>query len=141
MEKVVADASVIVKWFIEEEYSDKALLLRDKHVNGDVRIAVPTILSFEVLNALKYSKLFNKGELTEISYSLARYGFEIHNLRDKFAEKTVEISIEKDITIYDASYVALAIILGTKLYTADKKLIEKTKDEYTNAVLHIKEIE
>ena len=28
MERVVSDASIVVKWFIDEEYSDKALKLR-----------------------------------------------------------------------------------------------------------------
>ena len=33
MEHVVVDASVLVKWFVEEDYTDKALLLRDNHID------------------------------------------------------------------------------------------------------------
>ncbi|MBS7288613.1 MAG: type II toxin-antitoxin system VapC family toxin [Candidatus Freyarchaeota archaeon] len=46
------------------------------------------------------------------------------------AEKTIEIAMDENITIYDASYVALAAILNTKLYTADKKLVEKLAQKY-----------
>ncbi len=43
------------------------------------------------------------------------------------AEKSVEIAMRKGLTIYDASYVALASLLNTVLYTADEKLIAKTE--------------
>jgi len=32
--KVVTDASAVVKWFVEEEYSREARLLRDTYVDG-----------------------------------------------------------------------------------------------------------
>jgi len=44
--------------------------------------------------------------------------------------------MRKGITIYDASYVALALIHNTILYTADEKLIRKTHD--LKIVEHIK---
>ena len=36
--------------------------------------------------------------------------------------------MRKGITIYDASYVALALIEEADLYTADEKLLTKTQD-------------
>jgi predicted nucleic acid-binding protein len=54
--KIVVDASVAVKWFVEEEFSDLALKLRDMHVNGLVDLVAPSLMPYEVLNALKYSK-------------------------------------------------------------------------------------
>ncbi|RLG09255.1 MAG: hypothetical protein DRN68_02050 [Thaumarchaeota archaeon] len=35
--------------------------------------------------------------------------------------------MRKGITIYDASYVALALIEGINLYTADERLLTKTQ--------------
>jgi len=32
--EVVVDASMIVKWFVEEEGSDKSLNLRDRYIGG-----------------------------------------------------------------------------------------------------------
>jgi len=39
---------------------------------------------------------------------------------------TIEVAIRKGIAIYDASYVALALIEKVDLYTADEKLLMKT---------------
>jgi len=135
--KVVGDASVIVKWFVEEEYTDKALKLRDMHVNGEVTIAAPELLPFEVLNALRHSNLFEKDELVNVAVSLSSYGIELHSLRGRLAEEAVKIAVEKDITIYDSSYVALAATLNTRLYTSDRKLIEKLGQEYKEVTIHV----
>jgi len=139
MERVISDASVIVKWFIEEENSDKALKLRDKYINGEIIIAAPQLLPFEVLNALKYSNLFNKKELEDAATSLSCYGIELYPLKNEFARKSVKIALENNITIYDSSYIALAIILNSKLYTADEKLIEKLDKKYKKLIIHIAE--
>ena len=45
MKKVVVDASV-VRWFVEEEYTMKALILRDSYRVGLVDMAVPSIISY-----------------------------------------------------------------------------------------------
>jgi len=140
MEKVVSDASVIVKWFIEEEHSDKALKLRDMHVNGEVSVAAPELMPFEVLNALKYSGLFELDELKAAAISLSSYGIELYSLKGELAERAVEIAVEKDITVYDAVYLALASELSTVLYTADEKLIRKVGREYGDIVVHISKI-
>ena len=136
MEKVVADASVIVKWYVDEIYSKNARKLRDEFINGSVEIMSTELMPYEVLNALKYAKLFKKDELIMVSKSLTLYGFRLYPLTGKLAERTVEIAMEKDITIYDASYVALAKEQKAKLYTADEKLIRKVNLDF---VKHISE--
>jgi len=140
MEQVVSDASVVVKWFIQEEHSDKALKLRDMHVNGEVYITAPELLPFEVLNALKYSGLFKLEELKIAAISLSSYGIELYSLEGKLAEKALEIAVERDITVYDAAYIALAQELNTILYTADRKLIRKVGKKYSEIVLHISKV-
>jgi predicted nucleic acid-binding protein len=61
----------------------------------------------------------------------------LHSLSGKLAERTVEVAVEKEITVYDASYIALAESLNSKFYTSDKKLIDKVN---LNFVVHISEI-
>lgn len=136
--EVVVDASVVVKWFVEEEGSDKALRLRDKYIDGEISIIAPELMIFEVLNALYYKRLFSESEMKEISEALEAYSFTLYSLKGEYAEKTVETAVENGITIYDASYVALAMIRDTYLYTADEKLIEKLKGEYLKHVKSIK---
>ena len=135
--KIVVDASVVVKWFVEERYSGEALTIRDSFIEGLIDIAVPSILYFEVLNALKYSGAFGEDELKKIARILKDYQFTAYGLEDAYAEKTVEVAMRKGITIYDASYVALALIEDVDLYTADEKLLMKTRD--LEMVKHLKD--
>ncbi|ADC66045.1 PilT protein domain protein [Ferroglobus placidus DSM 10642] len=136
MEKVVADASVIVKWFVDEVYSKNARKLRDEYINGSVEIISPELMPYEVLNALKHKGLFNKEEIVTAARVITLYGFRLYPLTGKLAERTAEIAVENDLTIYDASYIALAEEQKAKLYTADEKLIEKAKFDF---VMHIRE--
>lgn len=140
MEEVVVDASVIVKWFVEEEGSDKALELRDKYINGEISIIAPELITFEVLNALHYKRLFSESEMKEISEALEAYSLALHSLKGEYAEKTIEIAFKNNITIYDSSYIALATTRNTYMYTADEKLIDKLKEEFSKHVKNIKYI-
>jgi len=87
---------------------------------------MPTLLIYEVLNILKNSKVYSEEELIELAKSLNKYGFELWGLSESLKEETVRTALKHDITLYDASYVALAKILNTMLYTADEELISKT---------------
>ena len=126
--KIVVDASVVVKWFVKEKYSKEALIIRESFIEGLVDIVVPSLLYFEVLNALKYSGAFGEDELKKVARILEDYQFTLYELEGAYAEKAVKIAMRKGITIYDASYVALALIEGVDLYTADEKLLTKTQD-------------
>lgn len=137
---VVVDASVIVKWFVDETQSQQALALRDKHVSREIQIIAPEILPFEVLNALYYKKLFSEEELKEISKAIEAYSFRLFPLIGNYTQITVEVACRNDITLYDASYIALAMFKNTYLYTVDLKLIRKLKAEYTKYVKNISSI-
>ncbi|MGQ4892901.1 MAG: type II toxin-antitoxin system VapC family toxin [Candidatus Njordarchaeia archaeon] len=139
MGRIVTDASVIIKWFIEENYTEKALEIRDRYINGEIVIDMPALMPFEVLNALRYSNLFNKRELRSIAEALTAYGFEYHSLKGGLATLTVDLAIENNITIYDASYLVLALKLNAILYTTDEKLIRSTEQKYGKNIKHLKE--
>lgn len=68
--KIVVDASVVAKWYLIEEYSDNAIKLRNDYVRGLVQIIVPSLLEYEVLNALRYSRVYYLDELKKIGSSL-----------------------------------------------------------------------
>ncbi|MGC9203013.1 MAG: type II toxin-antitoxin system VapC family toxin [Thermoproteota archaeon] len=140
MPTVVVDASVVVKWFVEEENSDKAIKIRDKYIEGEIKLIAPEIITFEVLNALYYKKLFSESEMKEISEALNSYSFGLYSLEGKYAEKTVEVAFKNSVTIYDASYISLAVMKNTYMYTADEKLIEKLKGDYVRYVKRIKDV-
>lgn len=124
-DKIVIDASIVVKWFLEELYSPQALILRDRYIARKVTLNAPNIMLYEALNALLRSRTFKADELLEICDSLNKYGFRLHELEGELKKSAVKIAAQNNITIYDASYVALASKLNTKLYTADKDLLKR----------------
>ena len=138
--EVVVDASIVVKWFVEEEGSDKSLKLRDRYIEGEIKLIAPELMIFETLNALYYKRLFSEEELKQISEALEAYSFTLYPLRGEYANKALEIAFKNNITIYDASYIALAVIKDTRMYTANEKLIIKLKPEYQKHVKSIEEI-
>jgi len=119
---LVADASVIVKWFLHEEGRDQALRLRDDFVAQDVQLHVPEILPFEILNALRYSGHFDEPACLQAQVVLDGYGFRRHSLVGELARRTVHLAYARGLTIYDASYAALARLLGFRVITADETL-------------------
>jgi len=125
VKKIIVDASIVVKWYLKENDSEQALRLRDDHVSGRITITVPALLEYEVLNALKHSEAYSETELIDIAHSLNKYGFESWRLNGRLKDETVRASSKYDVTMYDASYIALAILLRVPFYTADDELLSK----------------
>ncbi len=137
---VVVDASIVVKWFVYEEGSDKALEIRDKYISGELKLIAPENINFEVLNALYYKRLFSEEEIKEIAEALDAFSFELYPLKGGYAKKTVEVAFKNSITIYDSSYISLAIMKNTYMYTADEKLMEKISREYLPYIINLKDL-
>jgi predicted nucleic acid-binding protein len=124
-QKIVADASIIAKWFLEEEFSDKARQLRDSFVTRKIDISVPSLLFYETLNTLWHSGLFSEKELCLAAKALTKYGFDAWEPKGKILEQAATVSSKHGVSVYDASYVALALHLKAVLLTADSELLRK----------------
>ena len=124
-QEFVVDASVVTKWFLTELNSDRAVRLRDDFATGRVRLVVPTLLFYEVVNALRFSRVFREADLTLAAKSLSKYRFGIWRPRGRLLESSAALSLKGDLTIYDACYVALAQRRSTKLITEDRELLSK----------------
>ena len=118
----------------EEKGSDYALKLRDMYISGEIKIAAPELLLYEVLNTVQHKGLFSENEIKDIAEALEEYSFNLYPLRGEYAAKTVKTAHKNRVTIYDAAYIALAIMKNTHLYTADIKLIEKLQSKYSRYV-------
>jgi predicted nucleic acid-binding protein len=121
MAKVIIDTSVAVKWFSTEEDTDKALKLRDRHVNNEIELAATPLLICEVVNALRYKPDFDSKKLIKAIGSLCKLHLHIEPITEDLLTKGAEIAFEGDVTIYDAIPVALADISRTTCITADEK--------------------
>ena len=134
----VLDASVIIKWFSEEEFTDTAVEIRNRFFKGKCELAAPDLDLYDVPNALRFNPNFNDDDVIEAVNSLFDMGISIIVPTPRVIKSSIAIAFKYNITIYDAFYVALANEIGFTFVTADSKLCQKTKD--MKSVRHISEI-
>lgn len=134
---LILDASVAVKWFTMEPLRDKALIIRDKYVNGELDLEAPSLLYCEVANALRYNPRFGIEEVRSAVRALEDLAITIYDFKGELASRAVELAYRFGITVYDAAYVALAAIRNATLYTADKEVVVKVSSEN---VKHLSEV-
>ncbi len=82
--------------------------------------------------------MFNLDELNSVGESIENYGFNIIMIRDEIREKMIEFAINHNISIYDASYIALAEKFNTQLITADEKIVKKLPKNLKLLILNLK---
>jgi len=128
---------VLVKWFVDEEGSEEALGIRRRYVEGEVEIIAPELVVFEALNALRYKRLFTAEEVKRISEALDAYALDLRTLSGQYAAHALDTAYGNDLTLYDASYVSLAILEEAQMYTADHKLVGKLIEPYKRRVKDI----
>jgi len=124
----VIDASVVIKWFIEEIDSDLAVSLKDSHIRRETILWAPDLLLCEVTNILVLSNLFNTNEVQKCLQNLFELEIDLINPSPDLMFSAIELASYNKITVYDAFYLAIAKEFNIKLITADKKLFSKTKD-------------
>ncbi len=122
---LVVDASVVAKWFLEEEDSDKALRVRDAHIEGSVNLVAPDLLVYEVANALNYNPKISDKQLGDRVQDLFDYELDLVPPSNEYAARTATLARDISTSIYDSSYIVLSEIISTNLITADKKLYDK----------------
>jgi predicted nucleic acid-binding protein len=136
MGQIVIDASVFLKLISEEVYSEKAYEIRDAYISKKLDILVPSVFPYEVLNALRYSKAFKGEELESVVDAIEDYGFGSFEMNRDFAKKVATTATRYNITVYDASYIALAAITDSNFYTTDQKLLDNASLPF---VKHLKD--
>ena len=125
MKRVVVDASVVIKWFVDEVHAESARRLqKDRY-----ELMAPDLLWVECGNIL-WKKVGRK-ELTAEEARWIRNGLEqqpIDTLSTSVVlEPALEVALETGRTVYDACYLAVALLSGTELVTADRKLFNSLR--------------
>jgi predicted nucleic acid-binding protein len=118
MSVLVVDASVALKWVVEEDGSEAAAAL------GAYALTAPTLLLEECANALWVKQ--RRAELTPAE-AMER----MRALREApvdlvpstgLLDQALALAIELAQTVYDCLYLSLAIRLDARLVTADRRL-------------------
>ena len=122
----VLDTSVIAKWFLDEEGSDRAELFLDALEDGD-RIAVPSSFFFEFAHVLWCHRRTGMIErnAAAIWNDVERLPFLV-TYWDEIFPQTLTFAYRFDVSPYDAAFVVLARELGCELITADRRLWKRT---------------
>ena len=125
MNRFVVDASVAVKWYLPEKYGDCATRL----CRSGTVLEAPDLLHSEIGNTLW--KRVRRGELTrdevaEIIVALSQMPIEIYPSR-LLSAAALQIACEMDLTVYDSLYIATAMLTGSRLVTADRRVYETTR--------------
>jgi predicted nucleic acid-binding protein len=118
---VVIDASVAIKWVVDEAGTAEALRLRQE------RLFAPDLLIPECANIL-WKKVrrneMNEQEAILASRLLGRADIQLEPMRS-LLEPATRLAIKLDHPAYDCIYLALADALGCELVTADNALYRK----------------
>lgn len=124
--RYVPDASVAVKWFVEEEDSPKAHGLKQLFQEGRIDLEAPSLLLYEVASALRFHPVvrFTSAKVGTVMDSLERLQI-TREPTSKEWTTAFTLSQENSISIYDAAYIGFAVEGNRKLITADSKLIAK----------------
>ena len=123
--RCVLDASVGIKLFVEEEFSDKVQQLFAKLADDpQAEIHVPDLFYVECANILlKYTRRFDRPledsladlkDLNELALTVTS--------TTELIEDAPQLADEKKLTAYDACYAVLAQKLDLPLVTADAPL-------------------
>jgi len=126
---ICADASVAIKWLLNEERSDRARALYSAAAQSREPIVAPPLLPLEVTNILRQRMRTKDGlTLDAASQHLADFlalRIEFHNPTGLHYQALVLADALELPATYDAHYLALAEHLGCELWTDDQRLMRE----------------
>lgn len=118
---IVVDASVAVKWIFPDEQSEAA----DELLIQEDELLAPELIYFEVGNVIWKRVLAGQAspdfgnELLRGFSSIPLVTADVRAL----GSLTLQIATTHRRTFYDSSYLALAVVRGCELVTADERLV------------------
>jgi len=121
-EIAVVDASFLLSFFLPDEENNTSSVVMDAYAKDAIRLLSSPLLPFEVSNGL-YMAVRRKRILPEHAGIMVEkmLAYDIEFLPIQFS-KVLQLATEKKTTIYDASYLWIAITKNLPLLTLDKTL-------------------
>ncbi|MGD0111520.1 MAG: type II toxin-antitoxin system VapC family toxin [Armatimonadota bacterium] len=130
MTEAVVDASVALSWVLPDERCPLANDVFERHMQGELDLIAPTLWQYEVVNGLRRAVVQGRIGRAEGNRSLQTLlGMELQLASfEDLAARAWEVSFARSLTVYDASYVALAEARECDLYTCDVELAGAVTD-------------
>lgn len=134
----VVDASVAVKWLVEEDHSNEAIGLLD----GGSRLVAPALLFAETANALW--AMHRRGEISaddmfDAVDTLRAAPVSLPTSMLELAAAASRLGTDLDHPVYDCFYLALAIQTQYPVVTADKRFHDKVRGHpyLSDRIVHV----
>jgi predicted nucleic acid-binding protein len=127
----VLDASVAVRWFVEEEAHGHADEVLEKVIDDPQRFAVPELFAFEVYSVLMRMHPNGLDAFEQGVIPLLQGGMFRQPMAEGLAQKASRF-VGLGLTGYDACYAALAKDLGCTWITYDKKAHSLLKNHHVS---------
>ena len=135
----VVDASVAVKWFTREEFTDRALRLLTMHKEGKLTLVSPYLLTYEVANALRYNPGFGTQDVKKSLKALERLQVSLFPPAEELTDLSAEVAFTHGLSFYDSTYVALAVTTKSTCYTADRDVVKKVSKDWVRHISTLRE--
>lgn len=133
---LVVDTSVVIKWVVSEEDSERA-----ESLVGSPLVA-PDLLRAQLANAL-WKKVLLRKELTDAqaTRALKRASAALRLVPSSpLADRALEIALALSHPVYDCFFLALAEELDAPLVTADRRLLQRVRrTDLAARALHLQE--
>jgi predicted nucleic acid-binding protein len=122
MKEFLLDASFLMCLLAPDEYDPSVESIFDDYFNGLIQLYIINLTSYEILNSIK-TLVLQKRITVEQSYDLLdQYlSFNFPELKVNLNE-AFNLSLEHNLTFYDAAYLEVSRSKGIKLMALDKKL-------------------
>lgn len=130
MNSLVVDTSVVVKYFLVEEDTDKATAILTAFVHQDMSLYMPDLLLAEFANVLwkRRTSLTLENAASHIQDLIA---LDITVVSTKnIIQRAHTIACTTGRTVYDALYIALAEQIGCDMVTADEWLYNAVHKQF-----------
>lgn len=121
---VVVDTSLVVKWLIDEEDSDRARVLASGWMSNGVRVAAPHLMLAELANALHRQVVdghLTPAEASTLIDQVLTDRLELHHIPQLYGRALELASLLGQGASYDSLYLALAESLNCEFWTADSR--------------------
>jgi predicted nucleic acid-binding protein len=125
---MIVDASVVLSAFFPDEDQAQAQAVIREHVIGRVTLLAPTLLLYEVTNAVVQARRrgrINEGQAESI---LAAFEGLAIPLAPVTWQQILALALQFDRSAYDAAYLALAGTTGQPLITGDRRLYNAVQE-------------
>ena len=126
--RLVVDASVAIKWLLDEVGSPHAHHFLGRFRMGEDELIAPDLIVSEVGNALRSAAALRKripaDVVAAVLADFLRIGLPTRSAAET-AQRTLELALRHEATYYDAAYVALALQEGIPLLAADGPMTQK----------------